>query len=107
MLEIFHRRGLCSCGYQPGVDLPAECVFNAVLEQERIDFVYHDIDRVSRSRTAAYYFLNDNRRILNIPAHQDLQVVDLYDNTKFGAAAERLPREIVLEYTWQETVVNQ
>ncbi|HLE15233.1 MAG TPA: hypothetical protein VI776_10830, partial [Anaerolineales bacterium] len=28
-------------------------------------------------------------------------------NRKFGAAAERLPREVVLEYTWQEEVQLQ
>jgi hypothetical protein len=69
-----------------------------------MDFVYHDIARVSRSRTAAYYFLSDNREMLRIPPHQDLHVVDLYDNSKYGAAAERLPREIVLEYLWGEEV---
>ena len=66
--------------------------------------MYHDIERVSRSRTAAYYFLSDNRRALRIPAHQDIVVVDLYDNAKMGVAAERLPREIVLEYLWAEEV---
>ena len=66
--------------------------------------MYHDIERVSRSRTAAYYFLSDNRRALRIPAHQDIVVVDLYDNAKLGVAAERLPREIVLEYLWEEEV---
>ena len=79
-------------------------LFREVLPQERMDFVYHDIERLSRSRTAAYYFLSDNRRLLHIPPHQDVRVVDLYDTNKFGAAAERLPREIVLEYAWQEVV---
>jgi hypothetical protein len=69
-----------------------------------MDFVYPDIGRLSRSRTAAYYFLSDNRRLLHIPPHQDVRVVDLYDTIKIGAAAERLPREIVLEYAWQEVV---
>jgi hypothetical protein len=70
-----------------------------------MDFVRHDIERVSRSRTAAYYFLSDNRRLLRIPPNQDVRVVDLYDNSKYGAAAERLPREVVLEYAWQEEVI--
>jgi hypothetical protein len=74
------------------------------MDQERIYFVFHDIERISRSRTAAYYFLSDNRRQLHIPQHQDVRVVDLYDAIKYGAAAERLPREVVLEYTWQEVV---
>jgi len=104
MLDIFHQRGLCTCAYEPGKDLPVECLFNEIMMIERMDFVYHDIARVSRSRTAAYYFLSDNRKILRIPTHQDLRVVDLYDNSKYGAAAERLPREIVLEYLWGEEV---
>jgi hypothetical protein len=104
MLEIFHKRGLCPCAYQIGQDLPEACLFNEVMLQERMDFVYHDIERVSRSRTAAYYFLSDNRRLLHIPDHQDVRVVDLYDTNKLGAAAERLPREVVLEYAWQEVV---
>ena len=104
MLDVFHRRGLCTCAYVSGHDLPGDCQFIEVKLIEKMDFVYHDIGRVSRSRTAAYYFLNDNRKILRIPTHQDVRVVDLYDNRKYGAAAERLPREIVLQYLWQEEV---
>mgnify|MGYP001051276959 FL=1 len=104
MLDIFHKRGICPCKYDSGKDLPDDCLFREVLLQERMDFFNLDIGRVSRSRTAAYYFLSDNRRLLHIPAHQDVRVVDLYDNSKLGAAAERLPREIVLEYAWQEVV---
>lgn len=104
MLDVFHQRGLCSCDYASGQDLPADCLFADLYTFERMQFTYHDIGRVSRSRTAAYYFLNDNRDILHIPSHQDVKIVDLYDNSKYGAAAERLPREIVLEYLWQEQV---
>jgi hypothetical protein len=104
MLDVFHQRGLCTCDYQSGKDLPADCQFIAAMQLERMDFVYHSIERVSSSRTAAYYFLSDNRKILRIPFHQDVRVVDLYDNRKYGAAAERLPREVVLEYLWQEEV---
>jgi hypothetical protein len=104
MLDVFHQRGLCSCDYESGGDLPVDCQFADVYTLDRMQFIYHDIGRVSRSRTAAYYFLNDNRKILHIPPHQDVKVVDLYDNSKYGAAAERLPREVVLEYLWQEEV---
>jgi len=104
MLNVFHERGLCDCDYQSDGELPEDCQFREVMDLERINFVYHDIGRISRSRTAAYYFLSDNRRQLHIPPHQDVHVVDLYDAIKFGAAAERLPREVVLEYNWQEMV---
>ncbi|HSM19760.1 MAG TPA: hypothetical protein VK844_05265, partial [Hyphomicrobiales bacterium] len=66
--------------------------------------IIHDINRIARSRAAAYYFLNDNRRQLHIPPQQDFEVVDLYDTAKYGAAAVRLPREIVVEYIWREEV---
>ena len=105
MLEVFHLRGLCPCAYKPGKDIPADCLFTEVLGLDKLDFFTHDIEQVSRSRTAAYYFLSDNRRQLHIPAHQDLRVVDLYDTNKIGAAAERLPREVVLEYAWQEEIL--
>ncbi len=106
MLEVFHKkRGLCECKYEPGKDLPPDCKFNDAVKPEKMDFTYHDIGRIARSRTAAYYFLSDNRKLLRIPAHQDVRVVDLYDNSKYGAAAERLPREVVLEYAWQEVVL--
>lgn len=104
MLDVFHRRGLCPCDYVHGEDLPPDCQFSEVMQIERMDFVYHDIERLSRSRTAAYYFLSDNRRVLRIPPHQDVRVVDLYETNKFGVAAERLPPEIILEYAWQEEV---
>lgn len=105
MLNVFHERKLCVCGYIPGKDLPEDCQFQDALEIPDLRFIYHDIGRVSRSRTAAYYFLSDNRETLRIPPHQDVIVVDLYDNNKYGAAAERLPREVVLEYAWQEQVL--
>ncbi len=107
MLDVFHARGLCACGYESGKDLPRDCRFQAALRLPELELVYHDIGSVSRSRTAAYNFLSDNRRPLRIPRHVDVNVCDLYDNGKLGAAAERLPREVVLEYVWQEAVVLQ
>jgi hypothetical protein len=105
MLDVFHRRGLCDCTYQPEMaDLPAACRFREVLQEINLDIRCFDIDSVSRSHTAAYYFLNENRKKLFIPPHQDFVIADLYETNKFGAAAERLPRELVIVYTWQEQV---
>lgn len=67
--------------------------------------VFHDIDDISRSRAAAYRFLDDNREELLIPAHQDLVVADLYDARKLSRQGSRLPRQIILEYVWREEVV--
>ncbi|CAL2103102.1 Serine protease [Tenacibaculum sp. 190130A14a] len=67
--------------------------------------VYHSIDSISRSKTAAYKFLNDNRPQLMIPANQDIIVADLYDANKFIRRGIRMPRQIILQYLWREDVV--
>lgn len=66
--------------------------------------VFHDIDHLSRSRAAAYRFLDDNRDELLIPALQDILVADLYDTKKLTRQGNRLPRQIILEYVWREDV---
>jgi hypothetical protein len=72
---------------------------------ERMELnVYLDIDQVSRSRAAAYRFLDDNREDLCIPAYQDFLVVDLYDSCKTTEHHVRLPRQVVIEYLWREEV---
>lgn len=103
ILQEFHDRKICPCGkYQPRMDLPDKCLFNDKKSLHGNELIYHNIQSVASSRTAAYHFINDNRKILCIPMHQDVQIVDLYANDKLGMAAERLPREIVLEYAWTE-----
>ena len=67
--------------------------------------VFHDIDSISRSRSGAYAFLNDNRDELLIPPDQDVIVADLYDAEKLTRQARRLPRQIVLVYIWREDIV--
>jgi hypothetical protein len=67
--------------------------------------VYHDIGDISRSRAAAYRFLDDNRQELLIPANQDFFIADLYDANKRFRQAARLPRQIILEYVWREEVL--
>ncbi len=67
--------------------------------------VYHNIDSISRSRTAAYKFLNDNRPQLMIPEHQDIMVIDLYDANKYARRGIRMPRQIILQYLWKEEVL--
>lgn len=74
-----------------------------VLERFRSN-VFHDIDDLSGSRAAAYRFLDDNRKALFIPHHQDVVVADLYDARKLGRAATRLPKQVVLAYVWREDV---
>ncbi|MGD9161869.1 MAG: hypothetical protein PVG39_25890 [Desulfobacteraceae bacterium] len=73
-------------------------------EQDRPNFYAYDIGRLALSRTDAYYFLNENRRQLCIPAEQDIEVVDLYQTNKTVIGAGKLPREVVLQYAWREDV---
>jgi len=70
-----------------------------------VDFLWkYDIGQISRSRTAAYIFLNDNRRALDIPQVHDIKVEDLYFTDKLVEAEKRLPQEIILTYSWTEDV---
>ena len=105
MLDVFHKRGLCDCGYKPGLDLPPICKFQDALHYEKFDFIFIDPERLSLSKTAAIYFVNDNLDLLHIPPDKNFRIVDLYDNNKLDADGNRLSREIVLEYAWQEEVI--
>lgn len=89
MLRVFARRGI-DCTPQESF--------------ERLNFYAYDIERLSRSRTDAYHFLNENRRQLCIPPDQDFSVVDLYQTDKMAWGAGRLAREIVVQYLWREEV---
>jgi hypothetical protein len=62
------------------------------------------IDSLSRSRAAAYRFLDDNREYLLIPASRDFFVADLYEARKRGRQNLMMPRQIVLQYAWREEV---
>ena len=90
MTEVFTQRGLRDLEDKP---LP-----------ERLRFRRYEIDRLSSSRTAAYQFLNENRRPLCIPPEQDIFVADLYATDKLTEEMTRRPREIVIEYVWREDV---
>jgi hypothetical protein len=91
-------RGLMRQTYEDrGIDYEAEGE-----QPVRLNFYAYDIDRLSRSRTDAYHFLNENRRQLCIPADQDISVVDLYHTDKTVMGGGKLPREIVLQYAWRE-----
>jgi hypothetical protein len=100
--DVFHSRGFCAkCKNKKG----RNCDVDPLEEPYTVDFHRYDIERVSSSRTAAYHFLNMNRDLLEIPASQDIAVVDLYESNKEVSAGGKLPREIVLEYIWREDLV--
>ncbi len=98
MVEAFYKRGILD---QADVDALNEPRY--LYNRPRLS-VFHDVDEISRSRAAAYRFLDDNREDLFIPAHQDVIVADLYDANKLSRQGSRLPRQIILEYIWQEDV---
>lgn len=70
----------------------------------RVNFYAYDIDRLSRTRTDAYHFLNENRRQLCIPAEVDISVNNLYQTDKTIMGGGKVPREIVLQYIWREDI---
>jgi hypothetical protein len=97
--EDGYRDLMRDCFAKRGIPCPAKDE-----KQDRAYFYAYDIDRVSRSRTDAYHFLNENRRQLCIPAEQDITVVDLYRTDKTVMGGAKLPREVVLQYGWREDV---
>jgi hypothetical protein len=99
MLDVFVKRGILD-----ETDRKAFDERGYVYDRLQLK-VFHDIGDLSRSRAAAYRFLDDNRNELFIPANQDVIVADLYDAKKFARQARRLPRQIILEYLWPEEVI--
>ena len=99
MLNVFVKRNILDKKDRKELLAP-KYVYNRM----EVD-VYHDIGDISRSRATAYHFLDDNRDKLFIPANQDVIVADLYDANKYLYQANRLPRQIILEYIWREDVV--
>jgi hypothetical protein len=97
--EDGYRDMMRECFGKRGIACPAE-----EEEQDRPGFYAYDIERLSRSRTDAYHFLNENRRQLCIPPGQDIAVVDLYQTDKTVLGIGKLPREVVLQYAWREDV---
>lgn len=72
---------------------------------DRLDLaVGPQMDSLSRSRAAAYRFLDDNREYLLIPASRDFFVADLYEARKRGRQNLMMSRQIVLQYVWREEV---
>ncbi|WZO98069.1 hypothetical protein EP7_005122 [Isosphaeraceae bacterium EP7] len=98
MIKVFRDREIFDDG-----DVEMLTTSRYLYESLRLT-VYHDVDEISRSRAAAYRFLDDNREDLLIPAFQDFVVADLYDANKSNRQGVRLPRQIILEYIWREDV---
>jgi hypothetical protein len=98
MIEIFRRREILTT--EDEEELKQQ---EYLVERQRLS-VFHAIDDISRSRAAAYKFLNDNRDDLFIPASHDFVIADLYDAHKLTRQATRLPRQVILEYVWREEI---
>ena len=98
MLDVFIRREILSEADRAELQQPMY-----LYDRKNMD-VFYDIETISNSRATAYRFLHDNRRSLKIPPFCDLKVVDLYDGHKLTRQGRRLPRQIILEYIWEEPV---
>lgn len=98
LIEVFLKRGILSEADEKKLREPGYLMERAALS------VRHNIDDISRSRAAAYRFLDDNREDLLIPAGRDFFVADLYDARKRGRQNLPQPRQVILEYAWREEV---
>jgi hypothetical protein len=99
LIQVFRKREILSEEDEQQLTAPQYLY-------ERLELcVNPDISGISRSRAAAYRFLDDNRQELLIPASQDFFIADLYDASKCGRERARLPRQIILEYVWREDVL--
>jgi hypothetical protein len=99
LIAVFRARGILS------EDDEKQLKESRYLNERLSLSVRHNIDGISRSRAAAYRFLDDNREDLLIPSSRDFFVVDLYDARKRGRQNLPLPRQIVLEYAWREEIL--
>lgn len=98
LIKVFLDRGILS-------DADAEKLREPHYLYDRLDVsVRHSIDDISRSRAAAYQFVDDNREDLLIPANRDFFVADLYEAKKRFRQNLPLPRQIILQYAWREEI---
>lgn len=99
MLDIFINRGILD-----EADKTSLCAPRFVFERLDLD-VFHDIDAIASSRADAYRFIDDNRRKLFIPANADVIVTDLCTAQKLTREGRRLPKQVLLQYSWREDVL--
>jgi hypothetical protein len=99
LIKIFVKRGILNSEDQADLEKKEYLFKRPSLSVPR------NIDDISRSRGAAYRFLDDNREDLLIPATCDFSVADLYEARKQGRQGLPLPSQIILEYVWREEVL--
>jgi hypothetical protein len=99
MLDVFIARGILAESDRAELGVPHHVFDRMDLE------VFHDVDTIASSPADAYRFLDDNRDSLFIPRHVDVTVADLCGAQKLTRQARRLPRQVLLQYTWREDVM--
>lgn len=99
MIEVFVERGLLTGAAAADLKKPTT-VFSRLNVA-----VFHDPLSIAASRANAYRFLDDNRRDLFIPFAADVIVTDLSMAQKLTVSARRLPRQLLLQYIWRESVL--
>ncbi|HLX09836.1 MAG TPA: hypothetical protein VKY89_18415 [Thermoanaerobaculia bacterium] len=100
--QVLHLRGLCPQEIEQCEAAPKSCALT--VEEAPKLHVFHDLVEASRSRTAAYRLVNDNRDLFGIPDEQDFSIADVYECNKLDYSAKRLPRHLVIQYLWREDV---
>jgi len=102
MFNVFKKRGILAAEEEAEL-LETNYLFDR--NNPRLFFYNSNILEATRSRAAAYDFLNNNRKSLGIPLLRDFIVADLYECNKQTRQGDKLPRQIVLCYLWHEEVL--
>ncbi len=92
LARLFNERGIGAC--------PAD--LNAPQTVRNRDLHPYDVDVLSATSEAAYRFLDENRSPLCIPREANFRVVRRYRTRKKTASGFFPPREVVLEFVWNE-----
>lgn len=98
LIQVFRHREILTAEDEADLNEP-----HYLTERLQLS-VPHGIEDISRSRAAAYRFLDDNREDLLIPANRDFFVADLYDAQKLARQNLPLPRQVILQYAWREEI---
>ena len=101
MFEVFEKRGILAAEDEANL-LKVNYLFDR--NNPRIYFYNTNILEVTKSRLAAYHFLDGNRSSLGIPLLRDFIVTDVYECNKQTRQGDKLPRQHVICYMWHEEI---
>ncbi len=101
MFDIFVKRGILALEEE---DILLETTYLYDRNNPRLYFNASMVD-LSKARSNAYDFLDNNRNALGIPLLRDFIVTDLYECNKQTRQGDKLPRQHVICYAWHEEIL--